>query len=48
MPETDPALLSAEEMLAAYASGRLQRSYETVRASGHCSRIERALGRLAG
>ncbi|MGN6098883.1 MAG: DNA topoisomerase IB [Bosea sp. (in: a-proteobacteria)] len=32
----------------AYASGRLQRSYETVRASGHCSRIERALGRLAG
>lgn len=31
----------------AYASGRLQRSYARVRASGLCSRIERALGLLA-
>jgi DNA topoisomerase-1 len=31
----------------AYASGRLQRSYEKVRATARCSRIERALGRLA-
>lgn len=31
----------------AYASGRLQRSYAKVRAAARCSRIERALGRLA-
>lgn len=31
----------------AYASGRLQRSYARVRASGRCSRIERALALLA-
>jgi DNA topoisomerase-1 len=31
----------------AYATGRLQSSYARVRASGRCSRIERALGLLA-
>ncbi|WP_089176629.1 DNA topoisomerase IB [Bosea sp. AS-1] len=34
-------------LIDAYASGQLQRSYEKVRATAGCSRIERALGRLA-
>ncbi len=31
----------------AYASGQLQRIYKKMRSTAHCSRIERALGRLA-